>query len=86
MVVEPEEEREAPDYQVRRAEHSAGIDLGEIHPAVSHDGERTHILNGRLLRSKRQYQIQVSWGISGPPRSRRHGTSHGLWVRSTVAV
>ena len=34
----------------------AGIDLGEIHAAVSHDGEQTHILNGRLLRSKRQYQ------------------------------
>ena len=34
----------------------AGIDLGEIHAAVSHDGEQTHILNGRLSRSKRQYQ------------------------------
>ena len=37
----------------------AGIDLGEIHAAVSHDGERTHILNGRLLRSKRQYQNKL---------------------------
>jgi putative transposase len=37
----------------------AGIDLGEIHMAVSHDGEQTHILNGRLLRSKRQYRNKL---------------------------
>src|SRR5437588_4263308 len=30
-------------------EKVAGIDLGEIHMAVSHDGEHTHILNGRLF-------------------------------------
>lgn len=36
-------------------ERVAGIDLGEIHMAVSHDGEQTYLLNGRLLRSKRQY-------------------------------
>ena len=37
----------------------AGIDLGEIHMAVSHDGAHTHILNGRLLRSKRQYRNKL---------------------------
>jgi len=37
----------------------AGIDLGEIHMAVSHDGEHTHILNGRLLRSKVQYRNKL---------------------------
>src|SRR5205807_3491758 len=37
----------------------AGIDLGEIHMAVSHDGENTHILNGRYLRSKRRYQNKL---------------------------
>src|SRR3989442_897394 len=37
----------------------AGIDLGEIHMAVSHDGEHTHILGGRLLRSKRQYRNKL---------------------------
>ncbi len=42
-----------------RGEKTAGIDLGEIHMAVSHDGERTHILNGRLLRSKRQYRNKL---------------------------
>ena len=30
-------------------EKVAGIDLGEIHMAASHDGEQTHILNGRHL-------------------------------------
>jgi len=36
-----------------------GIDLGEIHLAVSHDGEHTHIVNGRHLRSKRQYRNKL---------------------------
>jgi putative transposase len=37
----------------------AGVDLGEIHMAVSHDGEQTHILNGRYLRSKVQYRNKL---------------------------
>ncbi len=36
-----------------------GIDLGEIHMAVAHDGENTYLLNGRLLRSKRQYRNKL---------------------------
>ena len=36
-----------------------GIDLGEVHIAVSHDGENTYLLNGRLLRSKRQYRNKL---------------------------
>src|SRR5258708_690575 len=36
-----------------------GIDLGEVHMAVSHDGQHTHILNGRLLRAKKQYQNKL---------------------------
>jgi hypothetical protein len=39
--------------------HSVGIDLGEVHPAASCDGERAHLLNGRLLRSKRQYRNKL---------------------------
>jgi putative transposase len=49
-------EEEGLSLQERRTEHSAGIDLGEVHPAVSYDGERAHLLNGRLLRSKRQFR------------------------------
>jgi putative transposase len=37
----------------------AGIDLGEVHMAVSHDGKQTHLLNGRLLRSKVQYRNKL---------------------------
>jgi len=40
-------------------EKIAGIDLGEIHMAVSHDGTETHLLNGRLLRSKVQYRNKL---------------------------
>ena len=56
--------REALDTEQRRALHTAGIDPGEIHPAVSHDGKQTHILNGRLLRAKRQYQNKLKEHLS----------------------
>jgi putative transposase len=42
----------------------AGIDLGEIHLAVSHDGTQTHLLNGRYLRAKRQYQNKLKEQLS----------------------
>lgn len=48
----PEEEQLS--VEDKRAEHTAGIDLGEVHLAVSSDGKRSHLLNGRLLRSKKQ--------------------------------
>ena len=47
-----------------RGSKVAGIDLGEIHMAVSHDGEQTHILNGRHLRSKRQYRNKLGEHLS----------------------
>ena len=47
-------EEEPLSIEDKRAEHTAGIDLGEVHPAVSYDGERSHLMNGRLLRSKKQ--------------------------------
>jgi putative transposase len=37
----------------------AGVDLGEVHPAVAHDGGQCVIANGRLLRSKRRYQNKL---------------------------
>jgi len=37
----------------------AGVDLGEVHMAAAHDGTQTHILNGRLLRSKVQYRNKL---------------------------
>ena len=32
-------------------EEVVGVDIGEIHPIVSHDGQETHIYNGRYIRS-----------------------------------
>jgi putative transposase len=42
----------------------AGVDMGEIHLAVAHDGEQTYILNGRALRAKRQYQNRLKAKLS----------------------
>jgi putative transposase len=37
----------------------AGIDLGEVHLAVAHDGANTTILNGGYVRSVRRYQNKL---------------------------
>jgi putative transposase len=52
----------------------AGVDLGETHIAVSHDGEQTHILNGRLLRSKRQYQNKLKANLSSLIDTKKRGS------------
>ena len=39
----------------RETGKTVAIDMGEIHPIVSHDGEQTIIYNGRALRAIKQY-------------------------------
>ena len=41
----------------------AGIDLGEVHMAAAFDGTQTHILNGRLLRSKKKQLKKIAQQI-----------------------
>ncbi len=53
---------------------TAGIDLGEIHMAVAHDGENCTILNGRKLRSVRQYQNKLKAKLSGLIDTKKHGS------------
>ena len=43
--------------------NAVAVDMGEIHPIVSHDGENTVIYNGRLLRSIYQYRNKVKAGF-----------------------
>lgn len=42
----------------------AGVDLGEIHLAVTHDGHECRIYNGRYLRSVRRYQNKKKGELS----------------------
>jgi len=42
----------------------AGVDSGEVHKAVAHDGVGTLIANGRLLRAKRRYQNKLKGKLS----------------------
>ena len=53
-------------------EEVVGVDIGEIHPIVSHDGQDTHIYNGRYIRSLYRYRNKVlaefSQTISRCPR------------------
>jgi putative transposase len=58
----------------------AGIDLGEVHMAAAYNGTQTHILNGRLLRSKVQYrnqQASVRTLVIGDVRNLRQDTDVG---------
>lgn len=52
----------------------AGIDLGEVHSAVAHDGMRTDIINGRLLRSKRRHQNTVKGKLSKLIDTKKRGS------------
>jgi putative transposase len=40
-------------------EETVGVDRGEVHLAVVHDGQKTTIFNGRALRARRQYQNKL---------------------------
>jgi putative transposase len=62
----------SPERQEARCEDiSAGIDLGEVQLVVSHDGKHTHILNGRLLRSKRHDQNKGKARLDGKKKGSR---------------
>jgi putative transposase len=50
---------EAAEASTSHGEKVTGIDLGEVHMAVAYDGAQTHILNGRLLRSRVQYRNKL---------------------------
>ena len=51
---------ESDDIEV--GENIIGVDIGEIHPMVSHDGENTEIFNGRYIRSLYRLRNKVLSG------------------------
>lgn len=53
---------------------TAGIDLGEVHLAVAHDGHQTFIANGRLLRAKRRYQNMLKGKLSSLIDTKKKGS------------
>ena len=58
-----------------------GVDIGEIHPIVSHDGQETHIYNGRYIRSLYRYRNKVLAEFSQTmSRCKRHSKR---WWRLT---
>jgi putative transposase len=61
-----------------KAEKSGGVcgcDLGEIHPMVFADGINTDIINGRLLRSKRQYQNKLKAKLANLIDKKKKGSN-----------
>jgi len=57
----------------------AGVDLGEVHPAVAHDGEWTIVMNGRYLRSVRRYQNKTKGKLQALLAREKRGSKR--WKR-----
>jgi len=64
----------------------AGVDLGEIHLAATHDGQECRIYNGRYLRSVRRYQNKKKGEISAVLDHMKHGSKRWKRLRSRKAV
>ena len=63
-----------PNVKPIKSSRTAAVDLGEIHPMVIADGVNTDIYNGRLLRSKRQYQNKLKAQLSKLIDSKKRGS------------
>lgn len=62
-----------------------GIDLGEIHTAVAHTGSECFILNGRELRSKRQYQNRLKAVLSSKIDTKKRGSNRRRKLKRSKA-
>ena len=63
-----------PKVELVRDGGVSGCDLGEIHSMVFTDGVDTDIFNGRLLRSKRQYQNKLKAKLSNLIDTKKRGS------------
>ena len=58
---------------VSKADGVIGVDIGEIHPIVSHDGQNTTIFNGRYIRSLYRLRNKVLASMNAKiDRCKRH--------------
>lgn len=64
----------APKAETAPGTETAGADLGEVHLAVLHDGQRTIVSNGRALRAKRQYQNKLKATLGAKQSRMRKGS------------
>lgn len=60
----------------------AGIDLGEIHLAVTHNGRECYIYNGRHLRSVRRYQNKKKGELSARLDAMKRGSKRWKKLRA----
>ncbi|MCZ6634372.1 MAG: transposase [bacterium] len=61
----------------------AAVDLGEIHPATTFDSTESVIYNGRLLRSKKQYQNKLKARLASRIDTKKKGSRR--WRRLVKA-
>src|SRR5919199_2329816 len=52
----------------------AGVDLGEVHLAVAHDGQHTTIVNGAHVRSLRRYQNKAKGALRARIDTKQRGS------------
>jgi putative transposase len=63
----------------------AGVDMGEIHLAVTHDGDDCHIYNGRYLRSVKRYQNKKKAEISARLDRMKKGSRRSKYLKHNKA-
>lgn len=65
---------------------TAGVDLGEIHLAATHDGQECCIYNGRYLRSVRRYQNKKKGEIAARLDIMKRGSKRWKRLRARKVV
>ena len=68
--------------KLKETDGVVGVDIGEIHPIVSHDGQHTLIFNGRYIRSLYRLRNKVIASMNGRiDRCQRHSKRWWALVR-----
>ena len=70
-------------YEIEKNEAGEGIigvDIGEIHPIVSHDGQNTHIYNGRYIRSLYRLRNKVFANFSRKISRCKRNSKRWWWL------
>jgi len=62
----------------------AGVDLGEIHSAAVFDSEKAYLVNGRLLRSKRQYRNKLIGTMQKKMSTKKKGSKQHKKLRKSL--
>ncbi len=62
----------------------AGVDLGEVHTAAIYDGERSYLVNGRMVRAVKQYRNKLYAKIQTLRSTKTKGSKQDKKLRKSL--